>query len=75
MSILDISKTLIYEFHYRYMIPKFKNNQQLLFTDTDSLCYDIKNIDFYEEIKPDIKSKFDTSDYPENNKFGFPQVN
>ena len=75
MSILDISKTLIYSFHYKYMIPKFKENQQLLFTDTDSLCYEIKNVDFYEEIKPDINSKFDTSDYPKNNKFGFPQVN
>ena len=75
MSILDISKTLIYDFHYNYMIPKFKNNQQLLFTDTDSLCYEIKNVDFYEEIKPDINLRFDTSDYPKNNKFGFPQVN
>ena len=75
MSILDISKTLIYHFHYNYMIPKFKNNQQLIFTDTDSLCYEINNVDFYEEIKPDINSKFDTSDYPKNNKFGFPQVN
>ena len=75
MSILDISKTLIYSFHYKYMIPKFKENQQLLFTDTDSLCYEIKNVDFYKEIKPDINSRFDTSDYPKNNKFGFPQVN
>ena len=75
MSILDISKTLIYDFHYKYMIPKFKENQQLLFTDTDSLCYEIKNVDFYKEIKPDINSKFDTSDLDKNNKFGFPQVN
>ena len=75
MSILDISKTLIYDFHYNYMIPKYKNNQQLLFTDTDSLCYEIKNIDFYEEIKSCIYSKFDTSDYPKNNKFEIPQVN
>ena len=75
MSILDISKTLIYNFHYKYMIPKFKQNQQLLFTDTESLCYEIKNVDFYKEIKPDINSKFDTSDLDKKNKFGFPQVN
>ena len=75
MSILDISKTLIFEFHYKYMIPKFKENQQLLFTDTDSLCYEIKNVDFYKEIKSDINSRFDTSDLDKNNKFGFPQVN
>ena len=75
MSILDISKTLIYDFHYKYMIPKFKENQQLLFTDTDSLCYEITKVDFYKEIKPDINSKFDTSDLDKNNKFGFPQVN
>ena len=75
MSILDISKTLIYNFHYKYLIPKFKQNQQLLFTDTDSLCYEIKNVDFYKEIKPDIYTKFDTSDLDKNNKFGFPQVN
>ena len=75
MNILDISKTLIYNFHYKYMIPNFGLNQQLLFTDTDSLCYEIKNVDFYEEIKLDINTKFDTSDLDKNNKFGFPQVN
>ena len=75
MSVLDISKTLIYNFHYKYMIPKFKQNQQLLFTDTDSLCYEIKKVDFYKEIKPDINSRFDTSDLDKNNKFGFPLVN
>ena len=75
MSILDISKILIYKFHFIYMIPKFGPNQQLLFTDTDSLCYEIKNVDFYEKIKPDINLKFDTSDYPKKNKFRFSQVN
>ena len=75
MSILDISKTLKYDFQYNYMIPKFRLNQKLLFTDTDSFCYEIKNVDFYEEIKSDVYSKVDTSDYPKNNKFGIPQVN
>ena len=50
MSILDLSKTLMYKFHYDYVKPKWGDRATLLFTDTDSLCYEIKTDDFYEDI-------------------------
>ena len=48
MCILDLSKVLIYEFHYDYIKNKYGNNSRLLFTDTDSLMYEIKTEDFHE---------------------------
>ncbi len=53
MTILDLSKTLMYRFHYDYVKPKRGNKAALLFTDTDSLCYEIQTDDFYEDIKDD----------------------
>ena len=52
MSILDISKNLMYNFHYDYIKPKYEDRAKLLFTDTDSLCYEIKTEDVYEDISP-----------------------
>ncbi len=63
MSILDLSKTLMYRFHYDYVKPKWGDKSSLLFTDTDSLCYEIKTDDFYEDIKDDVSEWFDTSNY------------
>ena len=64
MCILDISKTLMYDFHYEYIKTKYGDRAKLLFTDTDSLCYEIKTDDFYVDISADVESRFDTSEYP-----------
>ena len=64
MCILELSKTLMYDFHYDYMKDKF--DCDLLFTDTDSLCYEVRCSDFYEKIIEDIDLNFDTSNYPKD---------
>ena len=67
-SILDNSKMLMYDFHYNYIQSKYGSNAKLLFTDTDSLCYEIKTDDIYQDMLTD-KSLFDLSDYPTDSKF------
>ena len=71
-AILDLSKTLMFDFHYNYIKKKYGNKAELLFTDTDSLMFQIYTDDFYKDITPNILSKFDTSDYPPNHKSGIP---
>ena len=66
MSILDISKNLMYNFHYNYIKPKYGENAKLLMTDTDSFCYEITTEDFYKDITPDVNRLFDTSNYPKD---------
>ena len=69
-AILDLSKTLMFNFHHNYIQKKYKDRAELLFTDTDSLLYLIHTDDFYKDISYDIETKFDTSDYPPNHPSG-----
>ena len=67
-SILDLSKSLMYQFHCNYIKTKYKNCAKLLFTDTDILVYEIETNDVYEDFYED-KDLFDSSDYPKDSKF------
>uniref|UniRef100_A0A1I7TZ65 DNA-directed DNA polymerase n=1 Tax=Caenorhabditis tropicalis TaxID=1561998 RepID=A0A1I7TZ65_9PELO len=67
MAILDLSKYLMYEFHYDVMLPKYSSNLRLCYQDTDSYIYEIKTDDVYEDMMT-IKEHFDFSDYPTDNK-------
>ena len=55
MCILDLSKTLMYEFHFNHIKKKYGDKAKLLFTDTDSLMYEIQTEDFYKDISEDVK--------------------
>ena len=68
MCILDLSKTLMYNFHYNYIKKKYRNKAKLLFTDTDSLTYEIEAEDVYQDFWND-KDRFDNSDYPESSPY------
>ena len=65
-AILDLSKIVMYEFHYDYMIPKYGDRLKLCYMDMDSLVYDIKTEDFYEDIADDVPARFNTSGYSPN---------
>ena len=70
---LDLSKTLMFDFHYNYIQKKYPAGKaNLLFTDTDSLMYEIYTDDFYKDISRDAQEKFDTSDYPPQHPSGIP---
>ena len=62
--ILDLSKIVMYEFHYDYMVPKYSLEKlNFCYMDTDSLVYDIKPDDFYEDIANDVEARFNTNGY------------
>ena len=63
LSILEVSKILMYEFLYDYMKPKYNDNVRLCYMDTDSFVMNIKTNDFYKDISDDVECKFDTSNY------------
>ena len=68
MCILELSKVLMYELHYDYLKNKYSNNSRLLITDTDSLMYEIKTEDVYEDFSSD-KEMFDFSNYLTKSKY------
>ena len=68
MCILDLSKMLMYNFHYNYIKMKYNNRARLLFTDTDSLTYEIEAEDVCKDFWND-KDMFDNGDYPESSPY------
>ena len=60
-AILDLSKTLMYEFHYDYMRPSYGSKVTLCYMDTDSFVYEIETEDFYRDIEKDVEERFDMS--------------
>ena len=65
MCILDLSKILMYDFHYNFIKEQYGNRAKLLFTDTDSLTYEIETEDVYKDFW-NHKDTFNNSDYQEN---------
>ena len=68
MLISETGKELMYEFHYDYIINKYCNKATLLFTDTDSLMYEIKSEDVYEDFSNN-KEMTDFSSYSTKLKY------
>ena len=62
-TILEVSKTVMWEFFYDYHKTKYRDEAKLCYTDTDSFILHIKTKDFYEDINNDVEEWFDTSNY------------
>ena len=69
LSVLDLSKTLMYELWHDYIKPKYQNNVKLCYMDTDSFIINIKTEDFSKGIADDVEKRFDTSNYDCNRPF------
>ena len=67
-AILDISKTVMYEFWYDYIKPKYEDNEKLCYLDTDSFVMNINTDDFFKGVSNDVDKWFDTSSYKEKYK-------
>ena len=73
VSVLDRAKVPMYDWHYGYMKPKYGNDVELCYTD--SFIYEVRTEDFFEDIREDVPTMFDTSAYPEDHPSGLPRVN
>ena len=72
MSILGISKMLMYKFQYEYIKPKYVDRAKLCYTDTDSVIIHIITEDCFVDISDDVERWFDTSNYDGNDKRPLP---
>ena len=63
LAILDISKTLMYEFWYDYLQPEYEDNLKLCYIDTDSSIFEVETEDYYANISNDVEDRFDISAY------------
>ena len=68
VTVLELSKVHMYDFHYNYFLKKYGDKTKLLFTDTDSLCYEVETNDFFDDMIKD-KYLYDMSDFPEDHKY------
>ena len=72
LAILDMSKILMYEFWYDYIMLKYGDNARLCYMDTDSFVINMKTGDFYKDIANDVERWLDTSNYDENDERPLP---
>ena len=63
LTVLDLSKTVMYEFWYDYLKPKYGENSKLCYTDTDSFIVYVKTNNIYKDIAEDVEKRFDTSNF------------
>ena len=63
LSILELSKILMYEFWYDYVKPKYDEKAKLCYMDTDSFKVYIKTDGIYNDIAENVETRFDTSSY------------
>lgn len=74
-TVLELSKSHMYDFHYNIVKPFYEDRVQLCYTDTDSFVYEIYTNDFYHDLKYNFLKYFDTSNYDNNNDFKLPLMN
>ena len=75
IAVLELSKTLMYDFFYYNIKARYDDRARLLMTDTDSFLLEIQTDDWYEDIRGEVRTLYDTSAYPENHPAGLPRVN
>lgn len=74
LTVLDLSKTIMYDFLYSYIKKRYESNARVMYIDTDSFILEITTNDIYDDIKTDI-DRFDTSNFDKNNRYNLPIVN